>query len=158
MSAARAKDHSVTDSQIVCLYRDLLVPWETAYGAVVNHWSAQYIEDWPSSMTLTVSSVTAQELDETLQAFLDDNKLNFFVFVRRKSKGRDLFCHLRNAVAHAGVSRHPQLHGAALLRFKTPGPNKKGVTMVGQLEERHLPDLLTKLHAMAKSALERSEA
>jgi len=158
MSVAQAEDYSLTDSHVVSLYRNILVPWETTYGAVLTHWAAQHIDDWPVFLRITVTSVTAPELDEHLQSLLDDNILNFFVFVRRKSKGWDLFCHLRNAVAHAGVTRHPQLNGTALLRFKTPGPGKKGVAMVGQLEEQHLPALLTKLHAMARGALEHREA
>ena len=158
MSGTRLEDCLLTEHQVATLYREILVPWERTYAAVTTPWSELKLDGWPSSDQLTVESVTSPQIDVSLQSLLDDKVVNFFVLARSKSKARDLYRHTRNAIAHAGVTRHQQSSGPTLIRFKAPGPGKKSIAMVGQLAELLLPALLASLNTTAKNALEASEA
>lgn len=151
--------HSATDAQITALYRGVLVPWERLYVAVEENWKVNTLRGSMPSFAIEIVSVELAQVENKLNELIEQGTKNFFVFVRGVSQGRDLFRHLRNAIAHAGVTRHqepPEL--IAVLRFKSPNSSKKAMAMAGQLEENHLSTLITAMSAMAAEARERHEA
>lgn len=148
----------VADQQVVALYSEILLPWERGFIAVEGQWNLAHVHEHLATASLEVSSVGAKDIEDRLQVTIERGRANFFIFARGKSQGRDLFRHLRNAIAHAGVTLHRFENGSDVLRFKSPGLNKNTMAMAGQLEVQHLGDLIQGLHEMASQVVPPGEA
>jgi hypothetical protein len=70
---------------------------------------------------------------------------NYFVFVERQGQARDLFGHIRNAFAHAGVHESGNSRRGKFLHFRSLNRNRTTVAMEGELNVAHLPALIDAL-------------
>lgn len=152
-------NYSPTDFQITMLYKGVLAPWEQRFATQKANWEIETLKASAIGLHVEFDSVELTQVEAKLNERIEQGSRNFFVFVRHSSQGRDIFRHLRNAIAHAGVTRHQEDNEPnPSLRFKSPNPSKKSVAMAGQLEELHLSIFIAALTKMAAEAGQQTEA
>lgn len=142
----------IPDEMILILYKQILVPWETVLKSHNGKWDAEPLRTFAESCGLVIESIEQEHLAPRVKHIRGAGPTDFLVFVRGKSLGCDLFRHVRNAVAHAGISILAKPQKPTTLLFQSPASRKPGLAFIGQLGPERLSTLIEALAASAPAS------
>lgn len=142
----------IPDEMILILYRQILMPWETLLKNNNEKWDAEPLRALAAKFELAIENIEQEHVSSTVEQIRSNGPQDFLVYVRGKSLGRDLFRHVRNAVAHAGISIHKRPRKPTLLEFKSPAFRGSGLALVGQIRAERLSPLIDALVASAPAS------
>ena len=110
----------VPDQVILVLYKQILMPWETLLKNHNGIWDAAPLRALAAELELVIESIDQQHVSFRAEQIRRNGPQDFLIFVRGNSLGSDLFRHVRNAVAHAGISLIKKPRGLMLVNFQSP--------------------------------------
>lgn len=143
---------SIPDEVTLILYKQILIPWETLHKNHNGRWDAEPLRALARRLELAIESVEQEFVSTRVEQIQSNGPQDFFIFVRGKSLGCDLFRHIRNAVAHAGISLLKGPRKPVLLTFQSPAVRRPGLALVGQLRTERLSSLIEALAASAPAS------
>ena len=144
----------IPDEMILIFYRQILIPWETLLKKHDGKWDAEPIRALAAKFELVIENIEQEHVASRVAQVQSKGPQDFLIFVRGKSLACDLFRHVRNAVAHGGISLLKTSRKPALLNFQSPAFHGPGLALVGQLRAERLSPLIDSLAASAPVSFE----
>lgn len=142
----------IPDELILILYKQILMPWETLLKNHNGKWDADPLRALATKLELVIESIEQEHVSSRVEQIRSNGPQDFLIFVRGKSLGSDLFRHVRNAVAHAGISQLKKPRKHMFLNFQSPAFRGPGLAFVGQLRVERLSPLIEALAASAPAS------
>jgi len=142
----------IPDEMILILYRQILVPWETLLKSHTGKWDADPLRTLAARYELLIESIEQEHVASRVEQIRGNGPQDYLVFVRGKSLGFDLFRHVRNAVAHTGISLLKRTRKPTLLNFQSPAYRGPGFAFIGQLRTERLSPLVEALAASSPAS------
>lgn len=127
------------DTVVLCLYNELIVPWETKLKTQTGCWDSRRTHDALQGTGIHLECVEVGRVGAAVSALRKAKKSNFIVFVSHTSQMQDLFRHIRNCAAHAGIVLAKKGGRPSALHFQLRG--RSGVVIEGELAPAALPVL-----------------
>jgi hypothetical protein len=137
------------DVTILCLYRQILLPWEKELKIREKQWNPEPLQIFCENSGLLIERTEQKAVAPRASELEGEATSEFFVITRGKSLPYDLARHIRNAFAHGGVSASNQNSSPSLLRFVAPPARGTGYAFVGQLFAKRLQSLIQAILASA---------
>jgi hypothetical protein len=135
----------LSDDVVLCLYRDLIVPWETQLKTRTGCWDAKRTNEVLFGTRIHLECVEVGKVERTAAILAKAEDSNFVVFVSSSSQMRDLFRHIRNCAAHARIIATHQRAAGFKLHFQGYQRGRPELAVQGQLAPKFLPTLLHSL-------------
>lgn len=145
LSSIPAPCSAPSDKTLLLLYRAVLLPWELELKSATGCWNIRQTRQRLSLLQIALHPVKAGEVQAAVIELDRIGEANYFVYTSSSSPTKDLFRHLRNAVAHAGVQEHALSARTSTVTFSTKAPNTLAATMNGKLRANRLPKFLETL-------------
>lgn len=133
------------DHVILCLYSEIIVPWETGLRETSGCWDIKRTRLELQNTSIHIEIAEAGQVSEVAKAIRRKRIKNFVVFVGADSQAKDLFRHLRNCAAHASFRLKSPRQATPTLLFQGLGYRNAHSVIEGQLEISHLAPLVRSL-------------
>ena len=136
---------ALPDTIALFLYQCVIVPWETQLKTESGCWDVKRSREALKATDILLQCVNIGEVELVSQKLRSAGSKNFIVFVSRTSQMKDLFNHLRNCAAHAGISSHKFRINEPMLRFSGTLLRRPELAVSGQIESANLSQIVAAL-------------
>ena len=127
------------------LYRNVLIPWELKLKFASGCWDIRQTRKALEGFDIELLISNAADLPEAAKRLGDDPQMSFFVFTSSSSASSDLFRHIRNSFAHAGISEVLRTKKLTTISFVAQSKDRAATAMLGRIRFELMDVLLEAL-------------